>query len=108
MFLIAILFTALGTAIASKLNDMQAFPLIMNFLIMPLFFLSGALFPLNGLPAGIEVIARINPLSYGVDGIRYALTGITHFGVASDLIVVSISLIIAVLTGTYLFSKIQV
>ena len=51
MILIAMLFTAIGTAIASVVDDMQGFPLIMNFLVMPLFFLSGALFPLAGLQA---------------------------------------------------------
>ena len=70
MFLIAILFTALGTAIASKLEDMQAFQLIMNFVIMPIFFLSGALFPLDGLAKGIAYVTKFNPLTYGVDAIR--------------------------------------
>jgi ABC-2 type transport system permease protein len=70
MFLIAILFTALGTAIASKMEDMQAFQLIMNFVIMPVFFLSGALFPLEGLGKGITYVTNFNPLTYGVDAIR--------------------------------------
>jgi len=70
MFLIAILFTALGTAIASKLEDMQGFQLIMNFIIMPVFFLSGALVPLDGLPKIIDYVTRFNPLTYGVDGVR--------------------------------------
>jgi len=70
MFLIAILFTALGTAIASKLEDMQGFQLIMNFIIMPVFFLSGALFPLDELPKIIDYVTRFNPLTYGVDGVR--------------------------------------
>ena len=70
MFLIAILFTALGTAIASKLEDMQAFQFIMNFIIMPIFFLSGALFPLDGLPKVMEYITKFDPLSYGVDSVR--------------------------------------
>ena len=55
MFLIAMLFTAFGIAIASRLSDMQAFPLIINFIIMPLFFLSGALFPINTLPTSISI-----------------------------------------------------
>ena len=80
MFLIAILFTALGTAIASKLEDMQAFQLIMNFVIMPVFFLSGALFPLDGLAKGIGYITQFNPLTYGVDAIRGSLIGTSHFG----------------------------
>lgn len=70
MFLIAILFTALGTAIASRLQDMQGFQLIMNFIIMPTFFLSGALFPLEGAPKILAYITKFNPLTYGVDGVR--------------------------------------
>ena len=58
MFLIALLFTALGTAIASGMKDMHGFQLIMNFLIMPIFFLSGALFPLSGLPKAVDIITK--------------------------------------------------
>jgi len=108
MFLIAILFTALGTAIASKMEDMHAFPLIMNFLIMPLFFLSGALFPLDNLPKFMEVIVKINPLSYGVDGIRGALTNASHLGLFFDFIVLFALTLIVGLIGSYLFSKIEV
>lgn len=61
MFLIAILFTAFGTAIASRLEDMQAFQLIMNFIVMPLFFLSGALFPLDSLPGALSLVTKLNP-----------------------------------------------
>lgn len=107
MFLIAVLFTALGTAIASKLEDMHAFQLIMNFLIMPIFFLSGALFPLNG-HKGIETLIRLNPLSYGVDGLRATLTGVSSIGLVLDFVVVfSISIIIGVI-GSYLFSKLEI
>jgi ABC-2 type transport system permease protein len=107
MFLISILFTALGTAIASMMEDMHAFPIIMNFLIMPLFFLSGALFPLSGLPKSIMIITYFNPVSYGVDGLRLALTTTTHFGIGLDLIVLAgiISVVFAV--GAYLFSRIE-
>ncbi|UNC93299.1 ABC transporter permease [Candidatus Contubernalis alkaliaceticus] len=108
MFLIAILFTALGTAIASVLEDMQGFQLIMNFMIMPLFFLSGALFPLNDLPAAVATIVHINPLSYGVDGLRGVLIGQFQMGVWLDLGVLSISSFILVIIGAYMFSKIQI
>ena len=50
--MIAIVFAALGTTIGSVIKDMQGFQLIMNFLVMPIFFLSGALYPLNNLPQG--------------------------------------------------------
>ncbi|HLP79999.1 MAG TPA: ABC transporter permease, partial [Acidobacteriota bacterium] len=75
MFLIALIFTALGTAIASKIEDMQAFPIIMNFLIMPTFFLSGSLFPLDSAHAALRWIAAFNPLSYGIDILRGSLVG---------------------------------
>lgn len=108
MALISLLFTALGTAIASVLEDMQGFQLIMNFLVMPFFFLSGALFPLNGVPRILQVIASIDPLSYGVDGLRGAITGSFHFGLSIDLLVLSITTAVLVGIGTYLFSKIQI
>ena len=108
MVLIALFFTGLGTAIASVLNDMHAFPLVMNFVIMPLFFLSGALFPFDGLPKVFTFIAKINPLSYGVDGLRGALTGISHFGLFTDFVVLSFLTVLILAIGSYLFSKIQI
>jgi len=108
MFLIALFFTAFGTAIASMLQDMQAFPLIMNFILMPLFFLSGALFPLDGMPKAITIVTKLNPLSYGVDGIRASLTGVSHFGIGVDLLVMSVITVIIFALGSYLFSKIQI
>lgn len=108
MFLMALLFTALGTAIASTLDDFQGFQLIMNFLVMPMFFLSGALFPLSGLPRVIDLISHINPLTYGVDGLRASLTGTTHFGLAVDFLVLGIITSLILSLGSYLFSKIEV
>lgn len=108
MFLTSVLFTALGTAIASKLDDMQGFQLIMNFLIMPLFFLSGALFPISGLPKALVIVTSLNPLSYGVDGLRAALTGAGHFGLSMDFTVLAVIAFILVAIGSYFFSKIQI
>lgn len=108
MFLISLLFTALGTAIASVLEDMQGFQLIMNFLIQPLFFLSGALFPLQGLPIALSYITIVNPLSYGVDAMRGTLINVTHFGLDVDFLVLGISAIVLIAIGGYLFSKVQV
>lgn len=107
MFLIAILFTALGTAIASVLDDIHGFQLIINFMIMPLFFLSGALFPLGQLPNTLRVITYLNPLTYGVDGLRAALLGISHFSLFHDLGVLFLITSLLLAIGSYLFSKIQ-
>jgi ABC-2 type transport system permease protein len=108
MILVSLLFTALGTAIASLLEDMQGFQLIMNFLVMPLFFLSGALFPLQGLPVALVTVARIDPLSYGIDAFRGFLINASHFGIALDIGVLTVVTLLFISLGSYFFSKIQV
>lgn len=107
MFFICVLFTALGTAIASKVDDMHAFPLVMNFLIMPLFFLSGALFPIDQLPRALAIVVRFNPLSYGVDGMREALIHVGHFGLLSDFTVLGLVTALCIMLGAYLFNRIE-
>jgi ABC-2 type transport system permease protein len=107
MTLVALMFTAFGTAIASVMEDFQGFQLVMNFLVMPTFFLSGALFPLTNVPPLIGAIATIDPLSYGVDGVRGSLTGVFHFGVATDFGVLAILTLVCLAAGSYLFSRIQ-
>ncbi len=108
MILIALFFTALGTAIACTMEDMQAFPLIINFLVMPLFFLSGALFPLDDLPAAIAVVTRVNPLTYGVDGLHAALSGNGVFGYGIDVAVMALAGAVMLWIGTMLFKRIQI
>lgn len=108
MFLIAVLCAAIGTAIASVLEDMQGFQLIMNFLIMPLFFFSNALFPLEGLPKVLRFVIHLNPLSYGIDGLRGSLTHGFHFGLGFDFVILNIVAVILVGVGSYLFSLIQI
>lgn len=108
MFLIALLFTGLGTAIASTLEDFQGFQLIMNFLVMPLFFLSGALFPLDFAPKFLQVISMFNPFAYGVDGLRQTLIGTSHFGLSLDILVLIVLSGIVLAIGSYFFSRIQI
>lgn len=108
MALLALFFTAFGTAVASLMEDMQAFPLIMNFLVMPMFFLSGAIFPLKGVPPSIIFLAKINPLSYGVDGIRVALIGESNLGLSIDYLVLGTVSGIFLIIGSYLFSRIEI
>jgi ABC-2 type transport system permease protein len=108
MFLIALVFSAIGTAIGSVLRDMQGFQLIMNFLVMPLFFFSNALFPVAGLPAPLRIAVRLNPLSYGVAGMRDALAGIASLDTAIDLAVLGALAIVLLGISGYLFSLIEV
>lgn len=69
-FVLAFALSSLGVAIASKMRSMQGFQMIMTFLMMPMFFLSGALFPLQGLPAWMDVLTRLDPAAYGMDPLR--------------------------------------
>jgi ABC-2 type transport system permease protein len=108
MALVAIVFSALGTAIGSTLQNMQGFQLVMNFLVMPIFFLSGALFPLDGLPAALSLITKLDPLTYGIDGLRGTLIGLTHFGLATDVSVLAVVATAFLVLGAYSFSRIQV
>ena len=107
IFLVAILFTSLGIAVASKLEDMQGFQLIMNFLVMPIFFLSGALFPLEGLPKAMEIITNLDPLTYGIDGLRLSLINVGKFGLATDLVVIGSITAVLLGIGSYFFERIQ-
>ncbi len=107
MFLTAFFFTALGTAIASKLQDMQAFPIIMNFVVMPLFFLSGSIFPLTAAPKVLQILGKLDPLSYGIDGLRYAFLGVSSFNPWTDFFVLVILSIIVLLVGKHFFEKME-
>ena len=108
MVLIAIVFSALGTVIGSLLRDMQGFQLIMNFLVMPIFFLSGALFPLTSLPLALTVATRLDPLTYGIDGLRGALIGTAALGFGLDMGVMLIVASLFLALGAWSFSRIQV
>jgi ABC-2 type transport system permease protein len=108
MVLTAVVFAALGTAIGSTLKDMQGFQLVMNFMVMPIFFLSGALYPLANLPKALALLTRIDPLTYGVDGVRGALIGVTHFGVSTDLVALAAIAVLLLACGAWRFSKIEI
>jgi ABC-2 type transport system permease protein len=108
MMLIAIVFCALGTAIGSALDDMQGFQLVMNFLVMPIFFLSGALFPLGNLPGPLVVATSLDPLSYGIDGLRGTLIAASHFSMVTDLAVLGAIGAVFLAMGAHFFSRIQI
>lgn len=107
MILIAVVFAGMGMAIGSVLEDMQGFQLIMNFVVLPIYFLSGALFPLTGLPTVLHFLTRIDPLTYGIDGLRGALIGASQFAPEVNLGVLGVAALVFVALGGYSFSKIQ-
>jgi ABC-2 type transport system permease protein len=105
MLLISLNFVSFGVALASKMTDISGFQIVMNFLIMPMFFLSGALFPINQTPGWMQTLAHIDPLFYGVDGLRGSLTGLSIYPIAIDFAVMIGFCILMISVGTYLFRK---
>lgn len=87
MFLIAFAITGLGIVIAARMKEMEGFQMIVNFVIMPIFFLSGALFPMDRLPSWLALLTRIDPLTYGVDMLRGVMLGIHSFSYILNLVV---------------------
>jgi ABC-2 type transport system permease protein len=108
MILIGISFTAFGIAIASRMEDMTGFQLIMNFVVFPIFGLSGALFPISSLPTWMIPLTLLDPLTYGVEGIRYGLTGVSQINpLVCGAVIGGFTLVMTVL-GAYLFRKIRI
>ncbi|MBL7075088.1 ABC transporter permease [candidate division KSB1 bacterium] len=105
MIIIAASFVGVGLAFASRMEDPHGFQLIINFIIMPIFFLSGAFFPLDNLPQWLKVISLLNPLTYGVDGLRGSLIGLSAFPLIMDFVL--LLGFFALMTGvsTYLFAR---
>ncbi|MCC6030845.1 MAG: ABC transporter permease [Desulfurococcales archaeon] len=104
-FVLSIGFASLGIAIASRMNSMEGFQMLMNLLIMPLQFVSGIFFPIQRMPDWMQIIAKINPLTYAVDGIRYWLTGRSEFDPMIDIILLMILSIIFLVIAMWSFRK---
>jgi len=108
MFLVAMTISAMGIMLASVIKSMQAFQVITNFLLMPMFFLSGALFPLNSTVKWMNVVSKINPLSYGIDAMRTVILNnpvLQLYPLWLDIVVlISVTIIVSVL-GSILFSR---
>jgi ABC-2 type transport system permease protein len=108
MVLTGLAFTAFGIAIASKMDDMHGFQLIMNFVIFPIFGLSGALFPIDSLPPWVKTLTLLDPLTYGVEGIRYGLLGTTQINPLVSFAALGGFTVVMVAFGSYLFRKIGI
>lgn len=108
MFLIGLSFTSVGIAFASRMEDTHGFQLIVNFVIFPVFFLSGALFPLERIPDWLSFLTYIDPLTYGVEGIRYGMLGTSQISPLLSLSALGGFLIAVLLLGSFLFNKIRI
>ncbi len=107
LVLMCVALTSFGAGIASMVDDFQGFQGINNLLVMPMFFLSSALYPLTNVPVGLKIVSSINPVTYMVDALRYLLANQTHFGIAKDLLVMAVTFVVCLLFAVNRFNRIQ-
>ena len=110
VFLFVLVFglVSLGLIFGSMLESPEGFGLINSMITFPLFFLSGALFPLSNLPAWLTLFTRINPVTYGVDAIRYLMLGRGMFSLALDMTVLILFAALVSIIGTTSFRKMKI
>ncbi|MDP1551625.1 MAG: ABC transporter permease [Methanobacteriaceae archaeon] len=95
----------MGLVIAAFTDSMEGFNLIMSFIVLPMFLLSGALFPITGLPSWLQTGVYLNPLTYGVDALRYAILGESALPLGISIIAISVFAVLMVLVSSIIFSK---
>lgn len=105
MFLIAFVCTSLGIVIAARMTSFEGFGVISNFIIMPMFFLSGAVFPIDNLPHWVNYVVRMNPLTYGVDLLRWASLGIKTFPLYINFLFLLSFATVMLMIGIFEFTK---
>jgi ABC-2 type transport system permease protein len=107
LLLISVAMVSLGLVMGSNLTNQEAFGLVMNFVVWPLFFFSGALFPISNLPSWLRVITQINPLTYGVDALRGAILGVQEISMLEDILVLIVFSLLMMWLGTISFGRMQ-
>jgi ABC-2 type transport system permease protein len=128
-FLMSFAVTSLGVVIASRMQSMQSFQMVMNFMIMPLYFLSGAMFPMSSAPVWMKTLMAGDPLVYGVDGIRNVVfsdtmivgatgaaesladvaraAGLLRWSLSFDVAMMTLAAVVLTAAGAWSFSKSQ-
>jgi ABC-2 type transport system permease protein len=125
-FLISFAITSFFVAVASRMQSMQSFQVVMNFIVMPIYFLSGAMFPMSSAPAWMRSLMTLNPLTYGVDAFRNVIFsqtmistagvpvpllqmaqngGLVRWGLSFDLVVMAFSATLLAAAGAWAFSR---
>ncbi|MCJ7571285.1 MAG: ABC transporter permease [Candidatus Thermoplasmatota archaeon] len=108
LFVTTVGLVSIGLILGSQMESPEGFQLIGSFLIFPMFFLSGALFPITNLPPWLSPFIFFNPVTYSVDGVRGVMMGFSKFNIAFDFAIVSLFAIVMILIGTYAFKKMKI
>jgi len=107
MFVLASALVSLGLIIGSNMESVEGFQLIISFLVFPMFFFSGALFPLKNLPSYLLIFTMLDPVTYAVDGLRGLLLGSSQLPIALNLGVLAAFAIIMIGIGTWSFKRLK-
>lgn len=107
LFLLSSALVSLGLMIGALIDSLEGFNLFVSFLIFPMFFFSGALFPLDNLPAWLKLFSLIDPVTYAVDAMRGALLGMNRFPLGLDFIVLAGFALFFISAGTLAFRKLK-
>jgi len=107
IILMTLAFSFFGAGIASIVEDFQGFQGINNFLVMPMFFLSSALYPLTDIPAVLKFLTVINPVTYMVDALRELLSNQGYFSLEKDLLIIAVTLAVTVVFAVNRFNRIE-
>ena len=105
LLLISIAMVSIGLVIGANLQSPEGFSLVINFVMWPMFFFSGALFPTNNLPKWLAAVTYINPLTYGVDALRGIILNINKFPIALDIAVMFLFAVIMMALGILSFRR---
>jgi len=108
LFVTTVGLVSIGLILGSQMESPEGFQLISSFFIFPLFFLSGALFPITNLPAWLSPFIFVNPITYSVDGVRGTMMGFSKFNIAFDFAIVCLFAVVMILIGTYAFKKMKI
>ena len=98
---------SIGLILGSQMESPEGFQLVSSFLVTPMFFLSGALFPISNLPGWLTPFVLANPATYAVDGLRGTLMGLHQFDIRLDFFIVCIFSVVMILVGTYSFKNMR-
>jgi ABC-2 type transport system permease protein len=107
MLVLAAAVVSIGLIIGSFMESPEGFNLIVSFLVFPLFFLSGALFPIDNLPSWLRAFTTLNPVTYAVDGMRGVMLGMSTFPVMMDFGVLIGFAVVMIVIGSIAFSRMK-
>ena len=107
VLLLSFALTSLGLAMGSFIESLEGFQLIVSLVAFPLFFLSGALFPLQNLPEWLSILTTVNPVTYAVDALRNAMMLSSKHTFGIDIVILFVSTVALALLGTLSFRKMK-